>query len=203
VADRPDARIFPLLELEAARTAARDAGIAEVLANVNLFRTTLHHPPMARVVADIVGAIVLDSVLDARWRESAILRVGWRLGSVYEWSNHYVIARRAGMTDDEILSIRQGAGAVDDPALRAVLRVVDDIFERDAASAEAIEAARVVVGDDRALLELVTIPGLYRAIGAVLATFAVPLEDHVAPWAPDGRGPSVEFSGSDDRYSTT
>ncbi len=33
------------------------------------------------------------------------------------------------------------------------------------------------------------IPGCYRAIGSILATFSVPLEAHVEPWAPDGHAP--------------
>ena len=60
----------------------------EVFAQVNLFRTTLHHAPMAQIVSDVVSSVVMHSVLDARTREVAILRVGWRIGSVYEWSNH-------------------------------------------------------------------------------------------------------------------
>ena len=69
--------IFPLLDLDAAIAAANVAGIPEVLARVNLFRTTLHHPPIGRIVGDVVDALVLKSVLDARLREIAILRTGW------------------------------------------------------------------------------------------------------------------------------
>jgi hypothetical protein len=48
---------------------------------------------------------------------------------------------------------------------------------------------RDLLGDDRALLELVMIPACYRAIGTLLLTFGVPLEDGVEPWPPDGRAP--------------
>lgn len=182
--------IIPLLDGDAALEAARGAGLADVLARVNLFRLTLNHPPIGRIVGDAVDALVMSSVLDVRLRELAILRVGWRVGSVYEWSNHYAVAKRAGMSDDDIVAVRDGEVASLDPAARAVIAVVDEGLDNVAVSRATLEAARAHVGDDRALLELVAIPGLYRAIATLLLTFDVPLEDHVAPWAPDGRRPA-------------
>ena len=183
--------IFPLLDLEAAVAATQVAGIAEVLARVNLFRTTLHHPPIGRIVGDVVDALVMNSVLDARLREIAILRTGWRLGSVYEWSNHYGIARRAGLTDDEIVAIRDGASSTLLTATdRCVITLVDEVFDHVVVSPSTLNEARRLLGDDRALLELVLIPGCYRTIGTVLLSFDVPLEDHVTAWPPDGRSPA-------------
>lgn len=185
-----DAPIYPLLDLDAATAATREAGISEVLARVNLFRTTLHHPPIGRIVGDVVDALVMNSVLDARLREIAILRTGWRLGSVYEWSNHYGIGRRAGLTDDEIVAIRDGASSkVLTDADRCVIRLVDEVFDGVVVTPATLHEARSMLADDRALMELVMIPGCYRTIGTVLLTFGVPLEDHVTPWAPDGRAP--------------
>ena len=53
-------------------------------------------------------------------------------------------------------------------------------------SAATLASARSLLGDDRAVLELLMIPGLYRTIGTVLLSVGVPLEEHVEPWAPDG-----------------
>lgn len=183
--------IFPLLDPEAATAATRVAGIGEVLARVNLFRTTLHHPPIGRIVGDVVDALVMNSVLDARLREIAILRTGWRLGSVYEWSNHYGIGRRAGLSDEEIVAIRDGASSTVLTAVdRCVIRVVDEIFDHVVVAPSTLAEVRELLGDDRALMELVMIPGCYRTIGTVLLTFDIPLEDHVTAWPPDGRSPS-------------
>ena len=183
--------VLPLLDIEAATAAARVAGIGEVLAKVNLFRATLHHPPIGRIVGDVVDALVINSVLDARLREIAILRTGWRLGSVYEWSNHYGIGRRAGLTDDEIVAIREGDSSnVLTTADHCVIRLVDEVFDHVVVSPPTLSEARDLLGDDRALLELVMIPGCYRTIGTVLLSFDIPLEDHVTPWPPDGHSPT-------------
>ena len=183
--------IFPLLDDDAAVAATKVAQIPETLPRVNLFRTTLHHPPVGRIVGDVVDALVLNSVLSARLREIAILRTGWKIGSVYEWSNHYNIAKRAGMTDEEIKGVREGvASSALTAADKAVIAVVDEAFDNVAVSPATLAAARAVVGDDRALMELVMIPGCYRTIGSVLLSFDIPLEDHVTPWAPDGVTPN-------------
>jgi len=182
--------IFPLLDDETAGAAAREAGLPEIFSRVNLFRTTLHHPPIARIMGDAVDALVLNSVLDARRREIAILRVGWRIGSVYEWSNHYPIARRAGLSDEEIVAVRgDAASTVFGPADHCVIKVVDEVLDHVVVSPATLAEARILIGDDRALMELLAIPGCYRAIGTLLLTLEVPLEDHVKPWAPDGAEP--------------
>jgi alkylhydroperoxidase family enzyme len=186
-----DARPVPMLSLEEARRAAAAMGLPEALASVNLLRFTLRHEKVARVVADMVDVAVLHGALDARVREVAILRVGWRLGSVYEWSNHVPIARRAGLSDAELLAIRSpapgaGLGAADHLAIA----VVDEVLDENTVSAGTLARARELFGDGDELLELVAIPGFYRAIGSLLATFSIPLESHVEPWAPDGRGPT-------------
>jgi alkylhydroperoxidase family enzyme len=183
---------LPLLDTDAARQAAAAAELPEVFSQVNLFRTTLHHAPMARIVGDVVSSVVMNSVLDARTREVAILRVGWRIGSVYEWSNHVPIARRAGMTDDEIVAVRDGGAsgaAVLSPTDLCAVAVVDEVLDGVAVSPETLESARSLLGDDRAVLELLMIPGLYRTIGTVLLSVGVPLEDRVEPWSPDGVSP--------------
>lgn len=179
---------LPLLDVAATREAVTRAGLPDALADVHLFRATFNHPPIGRIVGEVVRALVLSSVLDARTREVAILRVGWRIGSVYEWSNHVPIARRAGMTDREITAVRESEPAAD--ALTetdlCAIAVVDEVLERISVSPATLAHARRLIPDDRAVLELLTIPGLYRTIGTVLLTSQIPLEDRVTPWPPDG-----------------
>jgi alkylhydroperoxidase family enzyme len=182
---------IPMLSADEARAAAERAGIPEVLAGPNLLRFGLRHPKLARVVADMIDVAVLGGSLDARLREVAILRVGWRIGSVYEWSNHVPIARRAGMTDEELLAVRTADASVLTPADLVAIAVADEVLDSLAVSSNTFDAARELLGDGDELLELVAIPGFYRAIGSLLLSFGIPLEPHVEPWAPDGAGPSV------------
>jgi alkylhydroperoxidase family enzyme len=169
-----------------------DAGLPQSLAGTNVFREVFNHPPLGSIVGDIVSAVVLNSVLDARTREIAILRVGWRIGSVYEWSHHVPIARRAGMSDEEIIALRADvpSESVLSDLDRCAIAVVDEVLDGVAVSKPTLEAARSLLADDHALLELIMIPGFYRTIGTVLLTTGVPLESNCEAWPPDGKPPS-------------
>lgn len=182
--------VLPLLSAEHAVTAALAAGIPEMLAGPNVLRFGLRHPKVARVLADMIDVAVLNGTLDARLREVAILRVGWRIGSVYEWSNHVPIGRRSGLTDAELVAIRNADAAVLGAGDMLVINVVDEVLDHVGVTRSTLDAVRSHLDDDAALMELVTIAGCYRAIGSLLLSFAVPLEDHVEPWAPDGVAPT-------------
>jgi alkylhydroperoxidase family enzyme len=182
--------LFPLLPADDAHAAAAESDISDVLANVNLFRVLLHNPGVARVMASVIKELTMGGSLDPRLKELAILRVGWRMGALYEWSNHYPIARRSGVTEDEILAVRQGPDdARLDPVAQVVLMVVDEILDHHIVSPTTLSAARLAFNDEPALLELLVIPGLYRTLATVLQTLEVPLEDGREAWPPDGATP--------------
>jgi len=181
---------LPLLPLDVARARGVAAGMPERVAAANIMRFGLRNPRVAAVLAAAIDVAVFHGALDARLREIAILRVGWRIGSVYEWSNHVGVARDAGLTDAEILAVRSADGSALADADLLAIRVVDDVLDQTRVSAATLADARALLGDGDELLELVTIPGFYRAIGTMLLTFSVPLEDHLEPWGPDGRAPA-------------
>jgi alkylhydroperoxidase family enzyme len=181
--------LLPLLTAEQAAAAAIAAGIPEILAVPNVFRLGLRHPPVARLLADVIDLAVLNGTLDSRLREVAILRVGWRTGSVYEWSNHAPLGRRSGLRDVDLMAIRVADPTVLTPGDLLVIKVVDEVLDHVAVTPATLAAARAHLADDGALLELVTIPGCYRTIATLLLTFGVPLEEHLVPWPPDGAAP--------------
>jgi alkylhydroperoxidase family enzyme len=178
---------LPLLSADEARAAGLDAGMPERVAQANIMRFGLRHPGVAAVLAGMIDVAVLNGALDARPREIAILRVGWRIGSVYEWSNHVGVARAAGLTDAEIVAVRTADATVLSEEDRLAIRVVDEVLDTTRVSEATLAEVRALVGDGD---ELVAIPGFYRAIGSMLLTFSVPLEDHLEPWAPDGHAPA-------------
>jgi alkylhydroperoxidase family enzyme len=183
--------VFAPLPRDEAVARATAAGIPTVLANPNVFRVLLHHPPVADVFARLVQAVVLDGTLDPRLREMAIMRAAWLRGSAYEWASHYGISLRIGMSDDEIVAVRSGPSAAGLAASeRAVLALVDEIVTVGFASSEVLGAARGAAGSDSAFLELLVIPGCYSALASILDALQVPLDDGVTTWPPDGVSPS-------------
>ncbi len=101
----------------------------------NIFRT-LVRAPKALDRFNQWGSYVLSrrNDLGPREREIVILRTGFLCKSGYEWTQHVVIGKREGLTDDEIARVKQGAGwgAADAALIQAADELHADQFIRDA-----------------------------------------------------------------------
>ena len=181
-----DARI-PLLSLEDARQAARDAEVPEALAELNIFRLLLRHPDFAGQVSGMLMTLLFRGKLDARLRELVIMRIGWATGSVYEWTQHWRIATQLGVEETELLALRDWRAHPEWSELdRAVLSATDETLEAGAISAETwSECSRLLPGVEECL-ELVGAIGTWRFVSQLLRSLEVPLEEGVAAWPPDG-----------------
>jgi alkylhydroperoxidase family enzyme len=182
---------LPLLDVDAAAVAAAGAGVPEVAAELNVFRLWLHHPRLARSLSDLLMGLLWEGRLDARLRELVIMRIGWATGSDYEWTQHWRIAVGLGVPEDDLVGTRDwpahgGFG----PAERAVLSATDETLADGDVSAGTWHACEQHVSDDpQVLLELVAVIGVWRMVSLLLRSLAVPLEDGVVSWPPDGKGP--------------
>jgi 4-carboxymuconolactone decarboxylase len=74
----------------------------------NLVRATLNNPDLHRGFVGLAGRVHSASHLSARMREIVVLPTVARLKSAYEWGNHVAGARSFGLTDDEIVRLRDG-----------------------------------------------------------------------------------------------
>jgi len=78
---------------------------------LNVFGTLLHHPGLFRRWLPFANHILGKSTLTVRDRELLILRTAWRVRSEYEWGQHVLIARNAGMSDADIAVARSAPNA--------------------------------------------------------------------------------------------
>jgi alkylhydroperoxidase family enzyme len=114
--------------------------------------------------------------LDRRDTEAVILRTAWLCGSRYEWTQHAAIARRVGLSEEQVEAI----GSDPESELlaeqtRLLIAAVPELLDRHALSAETYEllAARLKPAQ---ILELVMLVGNYAMLAGALSTFGVPLE---------------------------
>ena len=183
---------IPLLPLDEAKQAAAAAGVPELAAELSVFRIWLHHPKLARWMSDLLMGMLWDGRLDARLRELVIMRLGWATASDYEWTQHWRIALGLGVSEDDVLGVRDwrsyaGFGAAE----RAVLAATDETLADGAVSAETWQqCVEHVSADHQVLLELVGAIGLWRMVSGILRSLDVPLEDGVSSWPPDGKEPT-------------
>lgn len=184
----------PMLDLQDARDAARAHGLPEAFAELSVFRILLRHPAVARRLGELLQTLLFTgNTLDPRLRELIILRIGWRTGATYEWTQHWRVARGLDIPEADLLAVRhwrEAAGLSD--ADRAVLLATDETLESGAISSATWEACRRHLGSDAERIELVIALGNWTMFSQLLRSLQVPLEEGVAPWPPDGEAPPEE-----------
>jgi 4-carboxymuconolactone decarboxylase len=146
----------------------------------NIFRTLAAHPKLLKKWLVFGNHILNKSTLPPRERELLILRVGWLCRAEYEWGQHVVIGKKAGLTDDEIDRIKEGPDAPGWSEFDAtLLRAVDDLRAQSFIS-DAVWDALAATYDTRQLLDLIFTVGQYNLVSMALNTLGVRLDEGVA-----------------------
>ena len=142
---------------------------------LRVFRTLAHHPRLLKRF-NAMGGLFMTGELDGRHRELVILRVAVRTGSDYEFAQHVLLGRKAGLTDEEIVA----TGAVDLDGWpeedRLLLTLADELLDHDQLS-QATWTALEKRFDTQQLLELLLLPGFYRMLAGALNSLGVAPED--------------------------
>ena len=183
----------PLLPPDAAHAAAESAGVVAAAADLSVFRVWLHQPQMAGWLHDLIMGLLWKGNLDTKLRELVIMRLGLATGSDYEWTQHWRIATEfLGLDPEDLLAAREWrSSARFAPAERAILAATDDIVEWGAISDAAWKECVQHVGAEPALLvEMTGVIAVWHMVSVILRSLAVPLEDGVASWPPDGTAPT-------------
>ncbi len=142
----------------------------------NTFDTLARHPNLLRQWMPFTVALVVTGVLPPRLRELAILRTGWLCRAEYEWGQHAVFARRAGISNQEIARVKSGPEAGGWTEMEAaMLRAVDELHYDACVSDDtwAILAAHL---DERQLIEVPILVGQYHIVCFTLNTLGIQRE---------------------------
>jgi len=127
--------------------------------------------------------------IDPRLRQCAILRVLWRCGRAFEWGNHYRLARRVGLSDEDVLALRTPHPERDLAGSESlVVRAADEVVDRGSLSAATLAECRALFPEPALLQEFLYLVAGYRMFASVSASTERVAEGEV--WPPDGVGPS-------------
>jgi len=150
----------------------------------NIFKTLIRHPKLLKRWLPFANHILNKSTLAPREREMAILRIGWLCRAEYEWGQHVLIGKRAGLSDAEIARIAEGPEAPGwTPFEAALLRAVDELHE-DACITDATWAALKTRYDTAQLMDLVFTIGNYTVVSMALNTLGVRLDAGIKGFTP-------------------
>ena len=145
----------------------------------NVIKTIVRHPKLFKRWRVFGNHVLFKSSLPARDREILILRIGWLCQSEYEWGQHVIIGKQAGLNDDEIKRITKGPDAsgwshFDSTLIRAVDELYAEAFISDSTWKKLSGCYNT-----HQLLDLIFTVGQYNAVSMALNTLGVPLDEGI------------------------
>ncbi|HSQ05011.1 MAG TPA: carboxymuconolactone decarboxylase family protein [Burkholderiales bacterium] len=148
----------------------------KTLPPLNVFRMMAAAPASFHGFLQLAGSILMQSEVDARKREIAILRVAHVTRSPYEWTQHVRLARQIGVTQQEIdrIGVDGPVQGLDEEA-SLLCRVAEEISRDIRLSDEALEAILKRYGVRQAT-ELILCCSYFNMLSRFLESTRVELE---------------------------
>ncbi|MEM7017299.1 MAG: carboxymuconolactone decarboxylase family protein [Pseudomonadota bacterium] len=172
-------RIQPIEKVAEKARAAMKSSAANA---VNVAATMHHNRTIAKAIGAMSQAVLFDGGLSRRNVEIAVLRMGWNCQAVYEFGQHTLFGREAGLAEEEIyLVTRPIAQGKWTAAEAAILQVVDDLYADDCVG-DASWAAASEHFDTSEIIHLVAAACHYRTVSAFLNSAGVELDEGVPGW---------------------
>ena len=142
---------------------------------LNIFRMLAVSPPLVKAFFDWGTTLLFQTELDARLREIAILRVAHVTRSKYEWHQHAIIARRVGVSEEEIAAVAVDGEVALDADCRLVCRAAEEIT-RDVRISD--EALRLILDrfGRRQAVELILNCSHFNMVSRILESTRVEIE---------------------------
>src|SRR5882762_6228257 len=130
----------------------------------------------SRLLIASIGSSDTGNTFDTLIRHPDILRTGWLCRAEYEWGQHAVLARKVGVSDEEIARVKSGPEAEGWTELEAaVLRAADELHS-DACITDDTWAVLAAHLDERQLIEVPILVGQYHIVSFTLNTLGIQRE---------------------------
>ena len=143
---------------------------------ININKTLARHPKLLKRWLVFASHVMNKSTLPARDRELVILRMGWLCRAEYEWAQHVVLGRKAGLTDAEIDRIPDGADAGGWSEKDRALILAADELKNDAFITDATWNTLKKSYDDQQIMDLIFAAGNYNLVSMALNSLGVQLD---------------------------
>ena len=145
----------------------------------NIVKTLIRYPDLFKAWLGFANHVMFNSSLAPRDREIVILRIGWLCQSGYEFGQHIVIGRDAGLNDGEIKAIAEGDSAPNwSEAERALIKATDELHA-DAFIGDATFAELQEYFDEKQILDIIFAVGQYNMVSMALNTTGVQLDEGI------------------------
>jgi alkylhydroperoxidase family enzyme len=135
----------------------------------------IRHAELYKAHMEVAQKYLSDCEMPVRDRELAILRLAWLSQAPFEWGSHVKIARRNGVTAEEITRLIKGSAA---PGWctqdRAIVRAMEELHF-DSMITDETWADLQSTYNDKKLIELVILAGQYKTVAYYQNSLRLPL----------------------------
>ena len=152
------------------------------LRRLNVVKSFARNPKLAETWTPFAGYVLRNSSLPPRDREILILRMGWLNQSQYEFTHHVRVGKAAGLTDDDVARITQGADAPGWTEFEAALMRAADQLHTKSVIDDAVWRTLKGRYDENQLMDVVVTIGQYNLVSWYLNALGTPLEDGVTQY---------------------
>ncbi|WP_235435722.1 carboxymuconolactone decarboxylase family protein [Mycobacterium sp. EPa45] len=144
---------------------------------LNILGTLAHHPALARAFCTLNGHLLRATTLTERQRELVIMRVAVLQQSSYEWAQHVLMARDAGLTDFEIAGVAWGPDSpVWDDVDASLMRAVDGLIAHGSISDDTWTVLSTHL-DNQQILDVIFTAGAYTTVAWMVEALGIALDD--------------------------
>jgi len=137
----------------------------------------IRHAELYKAHMEVAQKYLSDCEMDIRDRELAILRIAWLSQAPFEWGSHVKIAKRNGITSEEIERVMEGSWA---PGWRkqdrAIMRAVEELHFDSMVTDDTWSDLQQFYNDKK-LIELLILAGQYKTVAYYQNSLRLPLPE--------------------------
>lgn len=153
-------------------------GVRKPREDMESLQILIRHADLYLAHLGVARKFLSDGEMSIRDRELAVLRIGWLSQAPFEWGSHVVIAKRNGITAEEIEWVIEGSAAVGwNDHDRAIIRAMEELHF-DSMISDDTWATLAATYDDKQLIELPILAGQYKTVAYLQNSLRLPLPAH-------------------------
>jgi 4-carboxymuconolactone decarboxylase len=143
---------------------------------INLYRVIAHNPRALLNFMRLGNSLLVETELQPKLRELAILRIAKLAGSDYEWSQHYPLALELGINQKQIQEISSWVNSTNFNEIeRAVLQYTDEVTRNVEVKDETFKELQRHL-NEKAIVELTLSIGYWGMVAHVLVPLKIDID---------------------------
>ena len=151
---------------------------------LNLHRAVANSPNAVRNFIRLGNSLLVHGALPPILRELAILRVGQLTGAAYEWAHHVPIARRVGVSEEQVEALKSWQESPHfDERQRAVLGYAESVTLVVTVPDEVFQDVRRHLSEAE-IVELTLVAGYWGMVARLLVALEVDVEPSFVKYLP-------------------